>query len=304
MSAATQADNLRGALLMVLAMAGFAFEDMFIKLMAEHIPTGQIIALIGLGGGLIFAAMVLARGEPLFNREMLSAPVLIRLVGEAVGSLCFVTAIVLIPLSTASAIIQTTPLVVTLGAALFLGETVGWRRWSAILVGLFGVILVIRPGMTGFDSNALFAVVAVLGLALRDLATRRVAPETSTLQLSYMAFLALVPTGAALMLFGPEAGPVMPTGREWLLLGGSLIAGSAAYYGIVAAMRVGEVSFVTPFRYSRLLFAAIIGGLIFDEWPDLFTLLGGAIIIASGVYTFLRERRLSRRSAWETPPLA
>lgn len=304
MSAATQADNLRGALLMVLAMAGFAFEDMFIKLMAEHIPTGQIIALIGLGGGLIFAAMVLARGEPLFNREMLSAPVLIRLVGEAVGSLCFVTAIVLIPLSTASAIIQTTPLVVTLGAALFLGETVGWRRWSAILVGLFGVILVIRPGMTGFDSNALFAVVAVLGLALRDLATRRVAPETSTLQLSYMAFLALVPTGAALMLFGPEAGPVAPTGREWLLLGGSLIAGSAAYYGIVAAMRVGEVSFVTPFRYSRLLFAAIIGGLIFDEWPDLFTLLGGAIIIASGVYTFLRERRLSRRSAWETPPLA
>lgn len=304
MTTTTQADNLRGALLMVLAMAGFAFEDMFIKLMAEHIPTGQIITLIGIGGGLIFAVMVRARGEPLFSRAMLQRPVLIRLVGEALGSLCFVTAIVLIPLSTASAIIQTTPLVVTLGAALFLGETVGWRRWSAILVGLCGVLLVIRPGMTGFDTNALFAVVAVLGLALRDLATRRVAPETSTVQLSYMAFLSLIPTGALMMLFVPETGPVAPTGREWALLGGSLIAGSAAYYGIVAAMRVGEVSFVTPFRYARLLFAVIIGVLIFDEWPDLFTLIGGAIIIASGVYTFLRERRLAQRSAWETPPLA
>ncbi|HBR36053.1 MAG TPA: EamA family transporter, partial [Sulfitobacter pontiacus] len=143
-------DNLRGALIMVLSMLGFAIEDMFIKLIGTDIPIGQIIFMLGTGGALCYGAMVVMKGEPLMDRAMLTRPILLRALGEIVGTLGFVSAIVLTPISSASAILQATPLVVTLGAALFLGDPVGWRRWSAILVGMLGVLLVIRPGMDSF----------------------------------------------------------------------------------------------------------------------------------------------------------
>jgi len=146
-------DNLRGALIMVLSMLGFAIEDMFIKLIGTDIPIGQIIFLLGTGGGAIcYGAMVLIKGQSLADRAMMTRPILLRALGEIIGTLGFVSAIVLTPISSASAILQATPLVVTLGAALFLGDPVGWRRWSAILVGMFGVLLVIRPGMDSFQA--------------------------------------------------------------------------------------------------------------------------------------------------------
>jgi len=170
-------ENLRGSILMVLSMAGFALEDMFIKRLAGNLAVGQIIMLLGLGGALVFGALTTAQGRRLWSRDLLSRPVLLRNGGEIVGTFGFVLAIALTPLSSASAILQATPLVVTLGAALFLGEAVGWRRWSAILVGFCGVLLVIRPGFAGFEPASLFAVLSVIGLAIRDLATRAV-PRT------------------------------------------------------------------------------------------------------------------------------
>ncbi|MDF1726641.1 MAG: DMT family transporter [Sulfitobacter sp.] len=284
-------DNLRGGLLMTLAMLGFALEDSFIKLLADHISTGQILVMLGCGGSLIFGTVVLLQGRPLVSRNMLSAPIYLRAVGEMVGTVCFVSAIVLTPLSSASAILQATPLVVTLGAALFLGEPVGWRRWSAILVGLFGVLLIIRPGLDSFQVLSLLAVGGVLALAMRDLATRRTPAEISSMQLSFLGFVVIIPAG--LMLMTATSSPaVMLEGREWLYIATALTIGVFAYYGIVAAMRVGEVSFVTPFRYTRLLFALVLGVLVFGESPDALTLIGAAVIVASGIYTVWRERRL------------
>ena len=251
-------DNLRGALIMVLSMLGFAIEDMFIKLIGTDIPIGQIIFMLGSGGALCYGAMVVMKGEPLMDRAMLTRPILLRALGEIVGTLGFVSAIVLTPISSASAILQATPLVVTLGAALFLGDPVGWRRWSAILVGMLGVLLVIRPGMDSFQALSLLAVLGVLGLSLRDLATRRVPKSTSTFQLSFLAFLALVPASLLFMLGTGTAFAPM-SGVQWLFMGAALTTGMVAYYGIVAAMRIGEISFVTPFRYARLLFAMLIG---------------------------------------------
>ncbi|MEM1302393.1 MAG: DMT family transporter, partial [Pseudomonadota bacterium] len=150
--------NLRGAALMSLAMALFALEDMMIKIMASDWPIGQIVLALGLGGTPIFMAMCKQKGLPLWQPDLAKPPVILRNVAELLGTFGFVTAIALIPLSTASAILQAAPLVVTLGAALFLGETVGWRRWTAILVGLFGVLLIIRPGFAAFDPLALWAV--------------------------------------------------------------------------------------------------------------------------------------------------
>lgn len=286
-------DNLRGAALMVLSMLGFALEDMFLKLLADALPIGQILFMLGVGGALVFGIVVRLQGDRLFVPEMRSIPILLRAIGELAGTMAFISAIVLTPLSSASAILQATPLVVTLGAALFLGEQVGWRRWSAITVGLFGVLLIIRPGMDSFEPLSLLAVIAVFGLGMRDLATRRVPKSISSMQLSFLGFAAVIPAGPILLAFTAQS-PVVPHGLPLAYFCAALFIGLFAYYAIVAAMRVGEVGFVTPFRYSRLLFALIIGVTVFDESPDTLTLLGAAIIVASGIYTVLRERNQRR----------
>lgn len=283
------AANLRGAGLMVMAMLCFAIEDMFIKFLGGAIPVGQLIALLGAGGALLMAGACAYQREALFSRELLSRPVIIRNAGEVFGTLGFVTALVLVPLATASAILQTTPLMVTLGAALFLGEAVGWRRWLAICVGLFGVLLIVRPGMEGFDWNVLFAVQGMIGLSIRDLATRRVPATLSALQLSLTAFALLVPTGVAVM-WATGASYATPDPREWGILAIAALIGAFSYRFIVMAMRLGEVSFVTPFRYSRMVFALIIGLVVFAEVPDALTLVGVVIVIASGLFTLWRER--------------
>ncbi|WP_281991967.1 DMT family transporter [Sulfitobacter geojensis] len=288
-------DNIRGAVLMVLAMLGFAGEDMFIKLLSDAASVGQILVMLGFGGATVFGTIVVIQRKPLFSRDMISAPIGLRALGEMIGTIAFVSALSLTPISSASAILQATPLVVTLGAALFLNEPVGWRRWSAICVGLFGVLLIIRPGMDSFEVLSLLAVVAVFMLALRDLATRRTPSTISTMQLSFLGFLVLVPAGLGLML-ATGTPFVRFAGTQWVYFLSALTIGLFAYYAIVAAMRVGEVSFVTPFRYSRLVFALVIGVSVFNESPDALTLIGATIIVASGIYTVWRERRVAQRS--------
>ncbi|MEO0939763.1 MAG: DMT family transporter [Pseudomonadota bacterium] len=284
-----RADNLRGAGLMVLAMLGFAIEDAFIKALAGALPVGQIIGMLGLGGAAVLAVIMAVQGIPYWHSGLARPAVFLRNLGELIGTLGFVTAIALIPLSTASAILQVTPLLVTLAAALFLGEQVGWRRWTAILVGFAGVLLIIRPGLEGFDWLSLFAVQGAGGLALRDLMTRRIPPEASSMQLSLLAFLTLIPA-AALLLWVAATPMVMPEGAQWALMGGAVCIGVLCYYFIVLAMRVGEISFVTPFRYSRIVFALVIGMAIFGERPDALTLLGCAVVVGSGLYMLGRER--------------
>jgi drug/metabolite transporter (DMT)-like permease len=286
-------ENRRGILLMTLAMAAFAVEDAIIKAATADLPPGQIIATIGLGGFAVFAAWTLRRGERLLSRDLLAGPVLIRNLSEMTATAAYVTALSLIPLAMASAILQGVPLMVTMGAALFLGESVGWRRWTAVGVGLAGVLMIVRPGLEGFRPEALLAVVGMAALAARDVATRRVPERVSTVQLSAWAFASLVPVGALLLLMPGQETRLPGPGAAILLLG-AISAGLMAYWAITAAMRVGEVSAVAPFRYTRLLFALVIAALAFGERPDALTLLGAAIVIASGLYMFLRERRMAR----------
>lgn len=282
-------DNLRGAAIMVLAMFLFALEDMLIKLMADALPIGQIVGMLGVGSALLLGVALRVQKTPLFTRTILTPAILLRAFGELIGTIGFVTAIALIPLSTASAILQATPLFVTLGAALFFQEAVGWRRWTAVAVGFIGVLMIIRPGLEGFSWQSLFAVQGVIGLGIRDLATRRVPPQTSSLQLSFWAFLVLIPASALMMWANGET-LTWPQGIALYYFIGALFIGIAAYYSITAAMRLGEISFVTPFRYSRIIFALIIGIAIFDENPDALTITGALIVVASGLYTLWREQ--------------
>ena len=173
-------DNTRGSLFMALSMAGFALEDMFVKSASATMPVGEILMLFGLGGMIAFSVLTLRRGEPILHREILSRPILVRMVCEVTGRLSFALALALTPLSSASAILQATPLVVVMGAAVFFSERVGWRRWLAILIGFIGVLMILRPGLEGFEPASLFAVIGTLGFAGRDLATRAAPKSNNT----------------------------------------------------------------------------------------------------------------------------
>ncbi|MEP3437073.1 MAG: DMT family transporter [Hoeflea sp.] len=295
-------DNMRGIMLMVLGMLGFAAEDMFIKLAASGLPVGQILLVLGFVGALIFSIFARFNGTNLLSKGFFHPAVLLRNLTEMVGGVCFVTALTLIPLATATTILQATPLLVTMGAALVLGEAVGWRRWTAILVGFLGVLLVIRPGLEGFEPEVLWAVAGVAGLAIRDLASRKVPKSISSLQLSAWGFFSVGVSGIALLAI--DGGAVMPTVRETTYLAGALAVGVLAYWALTEATRIGEISVVTPFRYSRLVFSMIVGMLVFGEFPDLYTLAGACIIIATGLYTIMRERKRRREQAAQARAVA
>ncbi len=290
---ASTKDTIRGILLMIFAMAGFALTDALLKTLTGHLPIAQVIFTLGLGGTLIFATAVRISGQALFTREWISPIVMLRNLAEAIATTTMVMALSLVSLSNVSAILQANPLFVTMGAALILGETVGWRRWMAIAAGFAGMLLILRPTHQGLDWGVLLAVVAMLMLALRDLSTRLAPPTLSTMQLATYAFVTLTLTGLIMMPMGPV--PVWPDGPRLGLSVAAVVSASLGYYAITAAMRVGHVAAVTPFRYTRLVFAMAIGILLLGERPDALTLLGAAIIIASGLYSFNRERK--RRSA-------
>lgn len=280
-------DNLRGALLMIAAMAGFALEDMFIKSAVRQMPLGEVLVIMGLLGMAAFAGIARLRGEPALPRALLSRGMVIRSGFEVAGRLFYALAVALTPLTTASAILQATPLVVLSGAALIFGEKVGMQRWLAVLAGFAGVLVILRPGLAGFSMLSLLAVAGMIGFAGRDLATRAAPPSLSNAQLGVLGFGVLAFSGAVILVAsGP---PIWPPGGA---LGRTLLAtgfGIAGYACLTGAMRRGEVSVVTPFRYTRLIFALIIGITVFGERPDAATLLGSALIVASGLYTLGRR---------------
>ena len=182
------------------------------------------------------------------------------------------------------------PLVVTLGAALFLGQEVGWRRWSAIGVGFIGVMIVIRPSTDGIEATALLALVGVFGLSMRDVVTRNLPPHIHSLQLSSWAFLLICPLGLLMMaVMGDAAG--MPDPTSALYMTGAVVIGVTGYYVLVLSTRIGDMAVIAPFRYSRIIFAMIVGYTVFNERPDVHTYVGAIIIVASGLYTLYRESR-------------
>lgn len=281
---------------MVGSMAFFAIEDLFLKKAAEALPPGQILALTGAAGAVVFWIMAASRGQAVLSRDALRGVPLLRALSEAAAAVFYIIALAYAPLSMTSALLQASPLVVTAGAALFLGETVGWRRWTSIVVGFVGVMVILAPWDAQFDPTGLFTVACVVVLASRDLATRAMPARIGTFQVASWAYISLVPAGIGLMaMMGDSFVP--PTPRQWFGLSGALLTGLFGYYAVVAAMRLGEASVVAPFRYTRLVFALIVAMIFFGERPGLTTLIGAAIVVGSGLYAFARERTRRMRQA-------
>jgi drug/metabolite transporter (DMT)-like permease len=273
---------------MVVAMAGFALEDVLFKQLAATLPVGELVALVGVGGGCIFSVMAKLSGRSLLSRHLLYRPLLVRNLSEGAGSVFFVSALALSTLSGVSAILQATPLAVTLGAALFLGEAVGWRRWTAIGIGFLGVLCIVQPGSAAFEPAPLFAVASVFLLAVRDLSSRAVPADIASTQVAAWGFLSTVPAGLFLLAVTGTR-PAMPDHLELLRLAGILIVGGIGYYSLIAATRIGEVSAVVPFRYTRLVFGLTLGHFVFGERPDTLMLTGAALIVGTGLYTIWRS---------------
>lgn len=288
-------NNLRGILLVVAAMAAFTFEDSFIKNLSASVPVGQVLILLGSGSAFLFAIMAVMQGQSVFMPRAWRLMPVARASTEAIAATGFAGALSLIEISTVAAVFQVTPLAITMGAALFLGEQVGWRRWSAVVIGFIGVLMIIRPGMETFDPAALMVLVAVLGVAARDLMTRVMDAAIPSSVISFQGFLMLIPAGIALLYLLPGQTRMLE-GLEWAQIVGGTIFGMLGYYGIVAAMRIADASAVTPFRYTRLLFSLLVGMIVFKERPDLMTLCGAGLIIGSGLYTVWREQRVARRA--------
>ena len=288
-------DNLRAIGLMCLAMGIFAASDAGIKVASATVSTARIILFLAVVGTAMFAVLVLARGLPLFSRRALHPAVIFRCGCEVAGSIGLIGALAIAPFAFVTAIFQATPLVVTMGAALVLRERVGPRRWCAVIVGLAGVLIILRPTEGGSHLGAALALLATVALGARDVSTRRVPRDTPTPQLAFWGFAVLVPTGLILSALDPT--PVAPADEiPWLALVVAMLGAAGGYYAVTAAMRIGEVSLVTPFRYTRLLFALVIAIAFFGERPDATTLIGATIVIASGLFILLRERALPRPS--------
>ena len=271
-------------------MACFAVEDTFIKLLSARLPATQILFSVGFGGALITLALAVTLNVKLADKILLNKHVISRTIADLFGAFFFTSAMVLIPMSLLASILQATPLFVTLGAAILLGEKVGWRRWSAIFIGFLGVIIILQPGYGSFQLASLLGLAAVLCLALRDVVTRDMATEIPTLTVTFYACLAMGSAGfIAYPFFGT---PIMPTTFEAILLVCAAIIGVTGYFLIVLATRKGDVSVIAPFRYSRLLFSLVLASLILGEMLTLPILLGGLLVVSSGIYTFGRERRL------------
>ncbi len=292
MSEGAHAANLRGSVLMTASMAGFAVEDVFIKAAANVMPLGQILLIMGIAGVITFGLMARAKGEPVYPAAFLGRAMLVRSGFEVVGRLFYGLSIALTALSTTSAILQATPLVVVAAAAVIFGEKVGWQRWLAVGIGFVGVLIILRPGLDGFSPLSLLAVVGLLGFAGRDLATRAAPKGLSNRQLGVLGFAVLGLAGA--ILLGWSGGALMPDLRGLGLLCGASVFGILGYHALTGAMRTGEVSVVTPFRYTRLVFAMILAIAIFGERPDAATWVGAALVVASGIYTLTRSRAQTR----------
>lgn len=298
----SSSENSRGALLMSLAMAAFTCNDALTKSVSPDLTAAQIMMIRGVMTMAIVYAASLYLGVSFQFRAMTQPLILIRTACEIGATLTFLSALAHIDFAMLSSIMQSLPLVVTLGAALFLGEPVGWRRWTAIGVGLIGVLIILRPGPDGFTPASLYAIAAMFFTAARDLITRRINSTVPTLMVTFFTCLANTVVGALLIV--PMGGwqPVSASSLGHLAVASLLVF--AGYQAIVKSMRGGEISFIAPFRYTGLLWALAIGTLVFGEHPDAYMLLGAAIVIGSGLYSFYRERKRRGETSLEKTGVA
>src|SRR6056300_826964 len=282
-------ENIVGSCLMILSMAAFAGEDSVIKALSEELPVSQIIFLIGIGGALVFAITGVLLKREILVPEINSLPMHARIVTEIFGRIFYSLALSLTPLSSTTMILQATPLVVVIGASIFFNEKVGVVRWLAIGLGFVGVLMIISPDEMEFSLLSLMAIFGMLGFAFRDLASRAASPKLNIFTLGCHGFLSLAVAGIILSLILGQSFLTI-SGNAWLFLAAGVSLGVVGYGSLISAMRIGEVSAITPFRYTRLIFGLSIGYFIFNEHVGINAAVGCVLIVLSSFTVLYRGR--------------
>ena len=279
--------NLKSIMLMIIAMGCLTLTDMFIKIASQTLPIGQVMIIYGVGALLVFWGLLRIKGESIHLSHLTNPAVIWRNIGDLIAINSMFLALVYVPLSTIGAVIQAVPLLVTAAAALFLGERVGLKRMSAIFIGFFGTLLIIQPGASNFDITATLVFLAALGMALRDIATKLVRENFSTLVLSFYSCFLFIFSGSILLII--KGVPSVPEAGSVAILAAMIAAGCLGFFFMTEAVRLGDISVVIPFRYTRLLFSMAAGILILGEQVNAMMLFGSALTILSGLYIWHRE---------------
>lgn len=280
--------NIRASAFMAISMFGFTVNDAITKSLTDEMNIAQIMLVRGAFATAFITLFAWQQGALVNPRSALHPMIVTRALCELVATVTFLTALAHMPLANVSAVLQSLPLAVTMAAALFFGERVGWRRWSAILVGFVGVLVIVQPGLEGFNVYSLMALVCVAFCSIRDLATRRIPEEIPSLVPSVVTAAAVALFGAVILF--PFGGWTPMNGEQTLRLAAAALLLIPGYIFIILAMRVGDISFVAPFRYTALLWAILLGMLFFGEIPDAFMLGGAALVVGSGLFSLYRER--------------
>ena len=272
---------------MVTAMGCLTLADLLIKIASQTLPIGQVMVFYGVGSLIVFWGLMSVRGESIRLSPITNLAVLLRNIGDliAINGICL--ALVFVPISTIGAVIQTVPLMVTAAAALFLGERVGTKRWLAIVIGFLGTLFIIQPGATSFDITTIFVFIAAIGMALRDIATKVVRENFSTLLLTFYTSMLFILSGGVLLII--TGGASVPDIDMVVILAAMIVLGSLGFFFTTEAVRMGDVSVVIPFRYTRILFSLAAGILVLGEHVDTIMLFGIALTILSGLYIWHRE---------------
>ncbi len=284
----SQKKNSKGILLMLISMAAFAVGDTFVKISGSFLSPSQIMFFLISGGLIIFTLIALSKGERLRDRRAFSPILLIRYSAEMLGLVAMIMGLTKIPLSVVGTVTQASPILVAAGAVIFFKEVVSWRRWSSIIIGFFGVVLVIQPTGQSLDFAVIWPVAALVAFSVRDLVTRLTPSDIPSASIATFTMIAAFPFTVAWVFFSGQK--FFPPGIEWAVVAGMIILGSIGYLLLITSLRIGDLSAIMPFRYSRIVFLLILGVLVFGERPTLSMLAGSALILMSGLYIMWRER--------------
>jgi len=284
--------NLKGIAAMVAATALFTCGDAAMKIVSGSLPTGETVFIRGVCTVTIVTIAAFWTGAIYRLRDAFVRVMGWRCVGDVGGALFFQAALARMPFADLMGILQMTPLSLTAASALFLGEHVGWRRWTAVAIGFAGALLVIKPGTSAFNAWALLGVLAVLSGALRDVSTRRLDVALSPLLI--MMLSQIVVASGGLGCWGFESWKV-PDPTELLALAFASVFSLVGHLCVIFSLRSGEVAAVAPFRYAGIIWAILLGFIIWNQLPDALSLTGILILASAGLYTFYREQQLRRR---------
>ena len=279
-SATLRAANRRGVLAMAAGMASFVSNDTLVKYVSQSLPASQLIFLRGVFATMLLLVAVHAMGATPQIVRLRDRRVLLRAAFDALATMTYLTSLFHLPLANATAINMATPLFITLFAVLALGERVGPGRWLAIATGFTGVLLVVQPSGAAFNAYAWLCLGGTLLHASRDLVTRTIDRGIPSIVVTLSTAVAVTLLAGAWGLT-QEWKPV--SWQQLALLAAASVFLSGGYYLLTISMRSGEMSVIAPFRYAGLLFALVLGYVVWGDVPNALAWSGIALLVGSGV---------------------